>query len=198
MLHCSFSLAAAQLLVKMTSALQKSECCSATSAAQHSENCSATSVFACGMLQGWGLEGWGLGRSADALHGAETQEGAEDTDTKRGKCPLIGFNVTDFIKGLQTVGVSNGGGLPDLDLSFLFCPFWDFPDFPGIFLICSGMVRGFSRLKVPFFFIGLLRTPTGNSPETSATQSGPFPKKVGPPGLETPPFSFSQSSAGDF
>ena len=25
------------------------------------ENCSATSVFACGMLQGWGLEGWGLG-----------------------------------------------------------------------------------------------------------------------------------------
>ena len=60
-LQCSFSLAAAQLLVKMTSALQKSECCSATSAAQHSKNCSATSVFACGMLQGWGLEGWGLG-----------------------------------------------------------------------------------------------------------------------------------------
>ena len=24
-------------------------------------NCSATSVFACGVLQGWGLEGWGLG-----------------------------------------------------------------------------------------------------------------------------------------
>ena len=45
----------------MTSALQKSQCCSATSAAQHSENRSATSVFACGMLQGWGLEGWGLG-----------------------------------------------------------------------------------------------------------------------------------------
>ena len=43
------------------SALQKNECCGATSAAQHSENCSATSVFACGMLQGWGLEGWGLG-----------------------------------------------------------------------------------------------------------------------------------------
>ena len=47
MLRCRFSLAAAQLLVKMTSALQKSECCSATSAAQHSKNCSATSVFAC-------------------------------------------------------------------------------------------------------------------------------------------------------
>ena len=61
MLHCCFSLAAAQLLVKMTSALQKSQCCGVTSAAQHSENCSATSVFACGMLQGWGLEEWGLG-----------------------------------------------------------------------------------------------------------------------------------------
>ena len=61
MLHCNFWLAAVQLLVKMTSALQKSQCCSATSAAHHSENCSATSVFACGMLQGRGLEGWGLG-----------------------------------------------------------------------------------------------------------------------------------------
>ena len=45
----------------MTSAVQKSECCSATGAVQHSENCSATSFFACGMLQGWCLEGWGLG-----------------------------------------------------------------------------------------------------------------------------------------
>ena len=60
-LHCSFSLAAAQLLVKMTSAPQKGQCCSATSAAQHPENCSVTSVFACGMLQGRGLEGRGLG-----------------------------------------------------------------------------------------------------------------------------------------
>ena len=49
------------ILVKMTSALQKSECCSATSAAQHPENCSETYFFACGMLQGWGLEWWGLG-----------------------------------------------------------------------------------------------------------------------------------------
>ena len=63
MLQCSFSFAAAQLLVQMTSALQKSRCCSAVSAAQHSENCSATSVFA--MLQGWGLEGWGLGLAED-------------------------------------------------------------------------------------------------------------------------------------
>ena len=55
------SLVAAQLLVQKTSAPQKSECCSATSAAQLSENCSTTSVVARGMLQGWGLEGWGLG-----------------------------------------------------------------------------------------------------------------------------------------
>ena len=64
MLRCSFTvfrLLNVQLLVKLTSALQKSQCCGATSAVQPSENCSATSVFACGMLQGWGLEGWGLG-----------------------------------------------------------------------------------------------------------------------------------------
>ena len=52
----------------MTSALQKSKCCSATSAAQLSKICSATSVFACGMLPGWGLKGGGLGL-------AETLEG---------------------------------------------------------------------------------------------------------------------------
>ena len=37
MLQCSSSLAAAQLWVRLTSALQKSECCSVTSAAQLSE-----------------------------------------------------------------------------------------------------------------------------------------------------------------
>ena len=52
MLQCSFSFAAAQLLVQMTSALQKRQCCSAVPAAQHSENCSATSVFACGVFRG--------------------------------------------------------------------------------------------------------------------------------------------------
>ena len=62
--HCcrAVSFVAVQLLEKKTkSALQNSECCNTTSAAQLSENCSATSVFACGMLQGWGLDGWGLG-----------------------------------------------------------------------------------------------------------------------------------------
>ena len=38
MLQCSFSLAATQLVVKMTSALQKSQCCSATSAAKLQRN----------------------------------------------------------------------------------------------------------------------------------------------------------------
>ena len=61
MLQHSFSFVAVQLLVKTTSALQNSKCYSATSAAQLSKSCSATSIFACGMLQGWGLEGWGLG-----------------------------------------------------------------------------------------------------------------------------------------
>ena len=55
MLQCSFSFVAAQLLVRMTSALQKSRCCSAVSAAQHSENCSATSVFACVGFRGVGF-----------------------------------------------------------------------------------------------------------------------------------------------
>ena len=56
------------------------------------------------------------------------------------------------------------GGFPYLDLSFLFCPFLSFPDFSGIFPICSGMVRGVSRF-VLFLFLGLLRAPTRNSPE---------------------------------
>ena len=47
------------------------------------------------------------------------------------------------------MGGFHTGGLPDLDLSFLFfvlsCPFWDFPDFGGIFLFCPGIV-GISRL----------------------------------------------------
>ena len=90
------------------------------------------------------------------------------------------------------------GGFSDLDLSFHFCPFcpfcpfWDFPDFSGIFLICSGMFRGFYRF-VPFLFLGLLRAPTRNSPERVHDTLWTFPEKSGkPPGLETPWFSFSQ------
>ena len=84
------------------------------------------------------------------------------------------------------------GVFPDLDLSFLFCPFWDFPDFSGIFPICSGMVRVFSRF-VLFLFLSLLRAPTRNSPERVRDTIWTFPEKSGKhPGLETPRFSFSQ------
>ena len=75
--------------------------------------------------------------------------------------------------GVQT------GGLPDLDLSFLFCPFWDFPDFSGIFPISWGTLWGFSRFvlfsSLGLFFWQRLR---GTVPKGSATQSGPFPKKA--------------------
>ena len=76
----------------------------------------------------------------------------------------------------------------------LFCPFWDFPDFSGIFPICSGMVRGFSRF-VPFLFLGLLRAPTRNSPERVRDTIWTFPEKSGkppvwkPPGLASPNFT---------
>ena len=93
--------------------------------------------------------------------------------------------------GVQT------GGFPDLDLSFLFCPFlsflglsrffWDFPDLlgdgPGIFPICPFPL---SRPIKSTYEEQHLR---GTVPKGSATQSGPFPKKVGntrvwkPPGL---------------
>ena len=70
-----FACCRAQLLVQMTSALQKSECCRAVSAAEHFNNYSATSIFACGMLRGWGLEGWDLGLPDFCL---------------AGKCPNLG------------------------------------------------------------------------------------------------------------
>ena len=84
-------------------------------------------------------------------------------------------------------GFKTGGGFPDLDLSFLFfvlfrpfCPFWDFADFCGIFPICSGMVRGFSRF-VLFLFLSLLRAPTRNSPERVRDTIWTFPEKSGNP-----------------
>ena len=62
----------------MTSALQKRQCCSAVPAAQRSENCSATSVFACGMLQGWGLEGSGLGLAERSKGAVRVRVGDSD------------------------------------------------------------------------------------------------------------------------
>ena len=86
------------------------------------------------------------------------------------------------------------GGFPIWTFLSFFVLFWDFPDFSGIFPICSGMVRGFSRF-VLFLFLGLLRAPTRNSPEGVHDTIWTFPEKSGKhPGLETPQFSFSQIS----
>ena len=56
-----------------------------------------------------------------------------------------------FFQGPLNGGGFQTGGFPDLDLSFLFCPFWDFPDFSGSFPICSGTLRGFSRSVLSLF-----------------------------------------------
>ena len=124
---------------------------------------------------------------------------------------IVGSNVVAFQERalffvrLQVSGAQNSraakrgcfkrGGFPIWTCpSFfvLFRPFWDFPDFSGIFPICSGMVRGFSRF-VLFLFLGLLRAPTRNSPERVRDTIWTFPEKSGKhPGLETPRFSFSQ------
>ena len=71
-------------------------------------------------------------------------------------------------------GFKPGGGLPDLDLSFLFCPF---QDFFGIFPICPGMVRGYSRCVV-FLFLDLSTAPMRNSPERVRDTISTFPKKT--------------------
>ena len=92
-------------------------------------------------------------------------------------------------------GVSNGGasrsGLVLPFLSF-FRPFWDFPDFFGIFPIFPGTLRGFSRF-VLFLFLGVLTAPTRNSPERVCDTTWTFPDKEWetprfgkPPGLASP------------
>ena len=88
-------------------------------------------------------------------------------------------------------GVSNGGA----SRSGLVLPFLSFLGlFPGIFPICSGMVRGFSRF-VLFLLLGLLRAPRRNSPERVRDTIWTSPEKSGKhPGLETPRLSFSQRS----
>ena len=108
--------------------------------------------------------------------------------------PVRDRSCNPVVKGRQTGGCQTGG-FPDLDLSFLFCPFlsflglsrffWDFPDLLG-----DG--PGISRF-VPFLFLGLLRAPTRNSPERVRDTIWTFPEKSGKhPGLETPRFSSSQ------
>ena len=100
MLQCSFSFVAAQLLVQMTSLLQKRQCCSAVPAAQRSENCSATSVFACGMLQGWGLEGSGLGL-AEHMANLDVTLGHGEVRVYRGTGVSRGVRRTTWERSLK-------------------------------------------------------------------------------------------------
>ena len=91
-------------------------------------------------------------------------------------------------------GCFKRGGFPIWTCPSFFVLFCPFGTFPGIFPICSGMVRGFSRF-VLFLFLGLLRAPTRNSPERVRDTIWTFPEKSGKhPGLETPRFSFSQAT----
>ena len=120
-----------------------------------------------------------------------TKEVNKKVQTVRGVCQDVVYivrNPAASIKGRQTGGFQTGG-FPDLDLSFLFCPFlsllglsrffWDFPDLSGdssgIFPIC------------PF----PLSRPI-NSASEEQSRKGPrhnldLSRKSGkPPGLETP------------
>ena len=95
-------------------------------------------------------------------------------------------------------GCFKRGGFPIWTCPSFFVLFCPFGTFPGIFPICSGTLRGFSRL-VLFLFLGLLRAPTRNSPERVRDTIWTFPEKSGKhPGLETPRFSFSQRIASDW
>ena len=100
----------------------------------------------------------------------------------------VHVNAVFLSRAAKRGGVQTGG-FPDLDLSFLCCPFlsflglsrffWDFPDL-------LGMVQGFSPF-VPFLFLGLLRAPTRNSPERVRDTIWTFPeKRCETPGLDTP------------
>ena len=84
-------------------------------------------------------------------------------------------------------GAVSNGGVSDLDLFFLFCSFLSFVGLSWFF----GMVRGFSRSSL-CSFSACWEHLWGTVPKGSATQSGPFPKKVGNPPVGNPRFSFSQ------
>ena len=80
--------------------------------------------------------------------------------------------------GFKRGGVSRSG----LVLPFLsfFVLFGTFLIFFGIFPICAGTLRGFSRF-VLFLFLGLLTAPTRNSPERvlRKTKSHPLARGLG-------------------
>ena len=116
------------------------------------------------------------------------------TSTKK-FCDIVAASIARYEKYRYWASrAAKRGGFPIWTCpSFfvLFCPFSFFPDFSGIFPICAGMVRGFSRF-VLFLFLSLLRAPTRNSPKRVRDTIWTFPEKSGKhPGLETPGFSFS-------
>ena len=115
-------------------------------------------------------------------------------------CARLYVNFGEVFSQRQSRAAKRGGfrtgGFPDLDSSFLFCPFLsflgpsrffrDFPDLlgdgPGIFLI-----RSFS-LSRP------IKTTYEEQSERVRDTIWTFPEKSGKhPGLETPRFSFSQA-----
>ena len=107
-------------------------------------------------------KGWFLMFSS---HAAFRQEG------------FVWTRAASFVRNVK--GPWTGGGFPDLDLSFLFRLFWDFPDFSGIFPICPRIVQGFFH----FLFLGLETAPTRNSPERVRDTIRTFPEKKGNPSV---------------
>ena len=104
---------------------------------------------------------------------------------KRGFANSGGLGARCAIKSTNSRATKRGGfkrgGFPDLDLSFLFCPF---------------PIWGFSRFVLLLSLslsLGLSRAPTRNSPERVRDAIWTFPEKSGKPaGMETPRFSFVQ------
>ena len=92
-----------------------------------------------------------------------------------------------LFQGLLNGGVSRSGlVLPFLSLFVLFCPFGTFPDFPGFSRLVRGLSGDFPDWSFSSFS-AYQQHLQGTVPEGSATQSGPFPKKVGNPGFGKPP-----------
>ena len=115
----------------------------------------------------------------------------ESSPERSAKSLSHSFFVVPFLppnQGPPNGEVSNGGGFPMWTCPSFLVLFLSFPDFSGIFPICPGMVRGFSRF-VLLLFLGLLRAPTRNSPERVCDTIWTCPEKSGKhPSLETPRF----------
>ena len=88
--------------------------------------------------------------------------------------------------GFKRRASQSGLVLPFLSFFVLFCPFWDFPDFSGIFPDLLGDGPGISRF-VPFSLSRPLRAPTRNSPERVCDTIWTFPEKSGKPPVWKPP-----------